>query len=83
MSWITSSGLASLRSQLSELTRDVIQETDADMSSLESDCKLAKSRAAELEILETSQKEEIQNLMLNNLILQDRTEAAELQVNTE
>ena len=83
MSWISSSGLSSLRSQLSELTRDVIQETDADMNSLESDYKLAKSRLAELDILEVSQKQEIQNLMLDNLNLQDRTEAAELQVTPE
>ena len=80
MSWISSSGLSSLKAQLSELTRDVIHETDADVSSLESEYELAKSRLAELDVIEASQKGEIQNLMLNNLNLQDRTEAAELQV---
>ncbi|KAI6656918.1 hypothetical protein LOD99_16220 [Oopsacas minuta] len=82
MSWLAGSSLSSIRSQLSELTRDVINETDADRESLESDFELAKSRLAELEVLRESQKSEIQNLMLNNLNMQDRAEAAELQAAT-
>ena len=80
MSWLSADSFTSLRSQISELTRDVIQETDADRGSLESDYQLAKGRLAELEVMEESKKSEIQNLMLNNLNMQERVEAAELQV---
>ena len=80
MSWLSADSFTSLRSQISELTRDVIQETDADRGSLESDCQLAKARLTELEFIEESQKSEIQKLMLNNVNMQERVEAAELQV---
>ena len=53
-----------------------------DRSLLETECQLDRNRIAELEGIEDRQKEEIQSLMRTNLNMQDRVDAAELQVNS-
>ncbi|CAH1263031.1 TRIP11 [Branchiostoma lanceolatum] len=79
MSWLQGS-VSSLTGQLSDFTRELLTEGTEEVSDVDTELRLAKSKIQNLEAAVLTQSAECDRLKLVNAELEEKAEAAELQV---
>ncbi|XP_035670373.1 thyroid receptor-interacting protein 11-like [Branchiostoma floridae] len=79
MSWLQGS-VSSLTGQLSTFTRELLTEGTEEVSDVDTELRLAKSKIQNLEAAVLTQSAECDRLKLVNAELEEKAEAAELQV---
>ncbi|XP_046847916.1 thyroid receptor-interacting protein 11-like isoform X2 [Xenia sp. Carnegie-2017] len=83
MSWLSTSlseNLTNITGQLSTFTKDILTEGTLEVDDHETELKITKARVRDLELTLYTQREEYDRLKELNHELQERTEAAELQI---
>ncbi|CAB4006681.1 Hypothetical predicted protein, partial [Paramuricea clavata] len=85
MSWLSTSlteNLTNITGQISTFTKDILTEGTVEVDDHETELKIAKSRVRELELTLYTQREEYDRVKELNHELQERADAAELQISS-